>query len=150
MKRLLPLLLLSLLLSLSPSLLFDAEAAKTADHSGTWKWTTPNRNGQPVETVLKLEQAKDGTVTGTVTDRFGTRPISKAAFKGDQLTFSDVRDTPSGKAETAFTAKLTGDTLALTTERPDRAPAAAAKNATRKSDVTATRVPETPDPKPKG
>jgi len=116
-------------------------ACKTDNCTGTWTWTTLNRNGQPQQDKLTLAIAKDGTLTGTLADRSGTSAITKASFSNGLLQFSVIHVTPNAKLETTYTGQLTGNTLSLSSQRPDPAPAAAAQNKKRTADIVATLIP---------
>jgi hypothetical protein len=110
-----------------------------ADPSGLWKWITPGRNGQPQECVLKLLLTKDGTLSGTLADRSGAVVISDASFRGSDIEFSVVRETPAGKIVTTYSGRITGDTITGSNARPDNAPEAVKVNKKRQADWIATR-----------
>jgi len=126
---------------LLPPLFAGANLPAAADPAGTWTWTTLNRNGQPQQDKLTLAIAKDGTLTGTLADRSGTSAITKASFSNGLLQFSVIHVTPNAKLETTYTGQLTGNTLSLSSQRPDPAPAAAAQNKKRTADIVATLIP---------
>lgn len=109
------------------------------DPSGVWKWTTPGRNGQPQETSLSLTLAKDGSLTGKLTDRSGTVAISKTTFHDPDIGFSVIRETPGGKTETVYSGHIVGDTITGTNARPDNSPEAIKTNKKRQADWTAVR-----------
>ena len=111
------------------------------DPTGIWKWTAPGRNGQPQETTLKLDLAKDGTLAGTLADRSGTTSIKNVSLKGNQIEFSVVREIPGGKIETTYSGQLNGDTITGTNARPDKSPEAVKANKNRQADWIATREP---------
>ena len=100
-------------------------AAHAADPSGTWKWSTPGRDGQTYESTLRLEY-KDGKLTGTMLgiqrDQFQIpdTPIGDASFKNDVVAFAVTREFNGNKFTTKYEGKLNGDTIKGTSERPGR------------------------------
>src|SRR3954467_5626650 len=77
---------------------FAADAAPAASPSGTWKWTSPGRNGGAgIEQTVKLE-LKDGALTGTVVggefngNKFPDVAIGDASFKDGEVAFSVTRE----------------------------------------------------------
>jgi hypothetical protein len=97
-----------------------AVVAFAGDPTGTWKWSTPGRDGQTFESTLKLE-LKDGKLTGAVSGRRGETPISAGVFKDDTVTFSVEREFNGNKFTTKYSGKLEGDSIAGSQEsvRPD-------------------------------
>ena len=106
--------------------------AFAADPSGTWKWSTPGRDGQSFESTLKLE-LKDGKLTGTMLGiqrgdfNIPDTAISDASIKGDAIVFSVAREFNGNKFVTKYEGKLEGDTINGTSERPGRDGGAATK-----------------------
>lgn len=95
-----------------------AAAARAADPTGTWKWTTRSPNGE-IETTLKLE-TKDGILTGAYSNQFGDTAISNASLKDDVIAFDVVRDLGGTKYVVKYHGKLEGDTIKGTLEAPGR------------------------------
>jgi hypothetical protein len=109
-------------------------SAFAGDPSGTWKWSAPGRDGQPMEMTLTLA-LKDGALTGTVVSPRHETPISNATFKDDQISFAVERVRPDGqKIVMKYEAKLDGESLKGSVERPNR------EGGTQKNDFTATRA----------
>jgi hypothetical protein len=102
-----------------------AAAAFAADPSGTWKWSTPGRNGGPArETTLTLTM-KDGNLTGKVSSpgRDGgtnTTEIGNASVKGDTVAFTVERQFGDNKFVQKYSGKLSGDTITGEVESPGR------------------------------
>ena len=101
-------------------------AAFAADATGSWKWTQMGRQGgTPQEITAKLT-AKDGKLTGTVTQpgRGGGAPmdveVSDGTVKGDAIAFSLVREFNGNKFVTKYEGKLDGDTIKGTVTSPGR------------------------------
>ncbi|MBI5690136.1 MAG: hypothetical protein HZC55_08545 [Verrucomicrobia bacterium] len=111
------------MLALTSALLTAATFA--ADPTGTWKWSTPGRDGQAFESTLKLE-LKDGKLSGTMVgiqrDQFQIpdTPIGDASFKGDVVAFTVTREFNGNKFTSKYEGKLEGDTIKGTSERPGR------------------------------
>jgi len=121
---------------------FTAAAAFAADASpaGTWKWTPPGRGGNPgVERTLVLD-LKAGALTGTLKGasmgqmEVPDTAIADASFKDGTVSFTVTMDMGGNKMVTKYTAKLEGDKLTGSTERPGR------DGAPQKRDWVATRA----------
>lgn len=117
-----------------------AAIAADASPTGTWKWTQPGRNGGPgFEQTLKLDY-KDGALTGTLLGAQGPMgqipdvAIADASFKDGSVAFSVTREFNGNKFTSKYSAKLEGDTLKGSIERPGR------DGNVRKNDWTATRA----------
>ncbi|MFI5378647.1 MAG: hypothetical protein ACHRHE_05080 [Tepidisphaerales bacterium] len=91
---------------------FSAMAAD-ATATGTWKWSTPGRNGGAArETTLKLKQ--DGEkLTGTVSGRNNTETeIKEGSIKAGAISFKVVRTGGNnGDVTITYAGKLDGDTI---------------------------------------
>jgi hypothetical protein len=103
-----------------------AAFAADATPAGTWKWTQPGRNGGPgFEQTLKLDY-KDGALTGTLVGAQGPQgqmpdvAIADASFKDGAVAFSVTREFNGNKFTAKYEAKLDGDTLKGSVERPGR------------------------------
>ena len=121
---------------------FTAAAAFAADASpaGTWKWTPPGRGGNPgVERTLVLD-LKAGALTGTLKGasmgqmEVPDTAIADASFKDGTVSFTVTTEFNGNKRVTKYTAKLEGDKLTGSTERPGR------DGAPQKRDWVATRA----------
>ena len=99
---------LGLMIVLAP----DARADdKKADVTGTWKWTV-ERNGNTIETTLKLKQ--DGEkLTGTMSGRQGGNDIEieDGKVKGDAVSFKVTRMFGENKVVMKYQGKLSGDSI---------------------------------------
>ena len=105
---------LSLLCVLAPAGSVRAED-KPAGAAGTWSWTSPGRDGQTRTTTLKLKV--DGEkLTGTISGRNADTEISDGKLKGDQVTFSVVREFNGNKMTMKYAGKLSGDSIKGKTE----------------------------------
>ena len=133
-----PMKLLRYLVVASTAVLLGA-ATFAADPSGTWKWTQPGRGDRPgVEQTVRLE-LKAGQLTGTLLgyeSPMGKVPdtaIEDATFKGDALSFTITREFNGNKRVSIYQAKLEGDSLKGSIERPGR------DGAVQKTEWTAAR-----------
>ncbi len=83
---------------------------------GTWTWTRPGRNGGPdVKMSLKLKTEGD-KITGKVISpgRDGATTeteIKDAKLKGDELSFTVVREFGGNTVTMKYSGKLSGDTI---------------------------------------
>jgi hypothetical protein len=105
----------SLFAAFAACFLFVA-GALAADPSGTWHWTVTTPNGD-IETTLTLA-VKDGALTGTYSNSFGSAPISAASFKDDAIAFKVEREFDGNKFVLSYTGKLAGDTITGSIEAP--------------------------------
>jgi hypothetical protein len=99
-----------------------AISASAVDPTGTWKWTTPGRNGgQGREMTLKLKLDGD-KLTGTIATpgRQGGQSrdtaIEDGKVKGDEISFSVTREFNGNKMTTKYSGKVSGDTIKGKTE----------------------------------
>jgi hypothetical protein len=84
--------------------------AAAEDVNGTGKWSF-ERNGQKVETTLKLKLEGD-KLTGTISGRQGAETaIEEASFKDNEVKFSVTRERNGQKTTTKYSGKLSGDTI---------------------------------------
>jgi hypothetical protein len=94
-------------------------AADDAKPEGTWKWTF-ERNGEKVETTLKLKLEGD-KLTGTITGRDGKEtPIEEATFKDGEVKFQVTRERDGNKIAVKYSGKISGDTIAGKSEAGER------------------------------
>jgi hypothetical protein len=91
-----------------------APMARAADATGTWKWSTPGRNGgEARETTLKLKQ--DGEkLTGTISMGANGREaeISDGKIKDGEVSFKVTRKGRNNNEITMnYSGKLDGDVI---------------------------------------
>ena len=87
-----------------------AMGSQETNPTGTWKWST-DRNGQKVESILKLKLEGD-KLSGTISGRDGKDgPIEEAAFKDGEVKFQDTRDRNGEKFVIKYSGKVSGDTI---------------------------------------
>jgi hypothetical protein len=85
-------------------------AARAADLTGDWTWTSQSPTG-PVKMSAKLVQKKDA-LSGTVTGRQGPAEIKDASIKDGVVTFTVVRGNPlSNKTTFTYSGVIAGDTI---------------------------------------
>ncbi len=88
-----------------------ANGDKTANPTGTWKWTFEMQGGQTIDLSVKLKLEGD-KLTGTFIGRDGTETaIQEAQFKHDEVSFTVVRERDGQKMTFKYAGKLAGDTL---------------------------------------
>ena len=97
-------------------LLVLGTTARATDATGTWKWSTPGRNGgEPRETTLKLKQ--DGEkLTGTISMGGGANAreteIRDGKIKDGELSFKVTRKGRNDNEITSnYSGKLDGDVI---------------------------------------
>jgi hypothetical protein len=91
---------------------------KKADPAGTWTWSTPGRDGgEPRKSTLKLK-VEGEKLTGTLTTPGrgqDAQPvdteITEGKVKGDEISFSVVREFNGNKRTSKYTGKVTADTI---------------------------------------
>ncbi len=90
---------------------------KKSGAAGIWTWTTPGRNGGPDRKMsLKLKVEGD-KLTGTLTapGRQGGDPtnteISEGKIKGEEVSFTVVREFNGNKVTSKYSGKVSGDTI---------------------------------------
>jgi hypothetical protein len=87
-----------------------ARADDKPNPTGTWKWSV-DRNGQKIESTLKLKMDKD-KLTGALVGRDGKdTDIEDATFKDGEVSFKVTRDVNGTKRTQAFSGKVSGDTI---------------------------------------
>ena len=89
-------------------------AALAADATGTWKWSTPGRNGgNPREVTLKLKQ--DGEkLTGTISmggNNANETEITDGKIKDGELSFKVTRKRQNNEITSNYTGKLDCDVI---------------------------------------
>jgi hypothetical protein len=101
--------------ALSAALLL-AGSALAADLTGSWKWTTQNRNGpQEVHATFVV---KDGVLSGTVSGRMGDAPIGDASFQNGRIRFTVTREFNGNTVVIKYDGRFADDTITGTIERP--------------------------------
>jgi hypothetical protein len=90
-----------------------------ADANGTWKWSTPGRDGQTREATLKIE-TKEGKLTGVLSGMRGETPVSDIVVKDDTIDFSVTREMGGNKWTSKYHGKIEGDAIKGTIEMPGR------------------------------
>jgi hypothetical protein len=89
---------------------------KKADHSGTWTWTMPGRNGGPERKItLKLKTEGD-KLTGTLSapgrgGQASDTAIADAKLKGDEISFTVTREVNNNKFTSKYNGKISGDSI---------------------------------------
>ncbi len=89
---------------------------KKADPTGTWTWTQPGRNGGPDRKMtLKLKTEGD-KVTGKLASpgrdgQASETEIQDGKIKGDELTFTLVREFGGNKMTFKYSGKVTADAI---------------------------------------
>ena len=84
---------------------------KSADPSGTWKWSFTNQQGQTFETTLKLKREGD-KLTGTVTGRENKEiAIENGQYKDGEVSFQVTRERDGQKFMIKYQGKVTDDTM---------------------------------------
>jgi hypothetical protein len=99
---------------------------QAADATGTWSWTQAARGGgADTKITLKLK-AEGEKLTGTITQpgRGGgaatDTAITDGKVKGDDISFSVVRDMGGNPMTTKYTGKVSADAIKGKVERPGR------------------------------
>jgi hypothetical protein len=80
------------------------------DPSGAWTWNAANPDGQMPDITVNLKLQGEA-LTGTIVKSTGTVAITNGTFKGDEVSFQQVRLGRNGKSTTTFTGTLSGDTI---------------------------------------
>lgn len=103
-----------------------AVIAAEVSPAGTWTWTQPGRGDRPGVDLSLVLEVKDGQLAGTMKGfqmgqfEVPDTPISDASFKDGVVKFSVTREGRNGNKMTSkYEAKLEGDTLKGSVERPN-------------------------------
>jgi hypothetical protein len=84
---------------------------KKADPTGTWKWSFETQSGQTISSSVKLK-TEDGKLTGAFMGRGGNEtPIQDGKIKGDEISFSVVRERNGQQMTVKYEGKISGDTI---------------------------------------
>ncbi len=106
-----------------------AVSLRAADANGTWTWSTPGRDGgEARKSTLKLK-ADGEKLTGKLSSpgRQGGQArevdITDGKVKGDELSFSVVREFNGNKMTIKYSGKVSGDSIKgkIETERDGNA-----------------------------
>ncbi len=104
-------------IAISALLLTGSNALRAADATGTWTWSTPGRDGgEARKSTLKLK-ADGEKLTGTVSSpgRQGGQArdteISDGKVKGDEISFSVVREFNGNKMTVKYSGKVSADAI---------------------------------------
>jgi hypothetical protein len=84
-----------------------AGAALAADPTGTWQWTTTNKEGKTTQYTGKF-QLQGGSLVGQVSTPRGQWRIESATFTGTSIVFTVSY---SAKATARYSGTLFGDTI---------------------------------------
>ncbi len=99
-------------------------AALAADPSGTYKWSTPGRNGGPARESTLTLALKDGKLTGKVAapgrDGVTETEISNASVKDDTVSFEVAREFNGNKMVMKYTGKVSDDGIKGSVTAPGR------------------------------
>lgn len=95
----------------------SAKAEDTkAGPAGTWSWTVPSRNGGAERKMTLKLKVEGDKLTGKLTmpGRQGATTeteITEGKVKGDEVSFTVVREFNGNKFTSKYNGKLTGDTI---------------------------------------
>jgi hypothetical protein len=84
-------------------------AEEKPNPTGTWKYST-DRNGQTVETVIKLKLDGD-KLTGTLKTGDMESKIEDAKYKDGEVSFTVTRERNGNKFTTKYTGTIKGDSF---------------------------------------
>lgn len=89
---------------------------KKADPAGTWTWTMPGRNGGPERKLTLKLKVEGDKVTGKLAapGRGGDvreTDIKDAKVKGEELSFTVVREINGTTMTSKYNGKISGDTI---------------------------------------
>lgn len=105
------------------AVLVTTVAAFAADVTGKWTAQVPMRDGQTRETTFtfKVEGEK---LTGTVSGMQGDIEIKDGAVKGDDITFSVIRNFQGNEVTIKYKGTVSGSEIKFTSQREggDRPP----------------------------
>ena len=94
---------------------------KAADASGTWSWVMKGRQGRPDRKFTAKIKVAGDKVTGKVSspNRDGENTeteITDGKVKGEEISFTVVREVNGNKITTKYTGKISGDSIKGQTE----------------------------------
>jgi len=89
-----------------------AVAAFAADPTGVWKadYTSPDGNQRTTTFHLKAEGEK---LTGKLVSAMGESPIQEGSVKGDDVSFSVVRNFNGNDVTIKYTGKVSGNEIKM-------------------------------------
>jgi hypothetical protein len=90
--------------------------AQAADASGTWSWVIKGRQGGPDRKITAKLKVDGDKLTGTVSapGRDGTMrdtEVKDGKVKGDEISFSTVREVNGTKMTTKYSGKVSADSI---------------------------------------
>jgi hypothetical protein len=96
-----------------------AVAAFAADPTGVWKaeYTTPNGAQRTSTFHLKADGEK---LTGKVVSQMGESEIKEGSVKGDDVSFSVVRNFNGNEVTMKYTGKVSADSIQMQVSFGDR------------------------------
>ena len=103
-----------------------ASSLQAADATGTWSWTQAARGGGADTKITIKLKAEGEKLTGTITQpgRGGgaatDTAITDGKVKGDDISFSVVREFNGNSMTTKYNGKVTADSIKGKVERPGR------------------------------
>lgn len=90
-----------------------------ADIDGAWKATFTTPDGQTRENTITLK-ADGENLTGTISSRIGDAKIQDGKIKGDEVSFTAVRNINGDDLTFKYTGKVTGNKMTLHVTAGDR------------------------------
>lgn len=87
--------------------------------AGTWKGSYPGRDGQSREATFVLK-AQGEKLTGTVSGQRGDSEIKDGVIKGNDISFSVVRNFGGNEVTVKYTGKVAGDSIQFKVEAGER------------------------------
>lgn len=103
----------SLALGVVIALLASASFAQNA--AGRWNASIDTPNG-PFAFVFEFLVDAAGKLTGSMTNDFGSLPISDGVINGNEISFKLTFDAGGGPATISYKGTVDGDALALTSK----------------------------------
>jgi alpha-galactosidase len=95
-----------------------AQSVNAADFTGKWVSAHKTSDGQTIEKTLCLVTDGD-RLTGYLTARDESEPISEGKITGSEISFAVVRDEFGNERKIVYRGTLTGNTLQLQMIHPD-------------------------------
>jgi hypothetical protein len=102
------------------AMLFSVSAF-AAGAEGVWKLTYTTSTGHPREATLTL-QVEGGSVSGTIEGEMGSAKIEQGQLKGDDISFTLVRQGSSDLITVTYSGKIEGAIMKLKMQYRDREP----------------------------
>jgi len=101
-------------------MLFSATAL-AAGAAGVWELTYTTSTGQRRQATLTL-QVEDDKVAGTIEGSLGSAKIEEGQVRGDDISFTLIRQGSSDLITVTYTGKIEGGTMKLKMQYRDREP----------------------------